>query len=213
MTTISRSVIDAAMTYEAYRQLTNELLTQNKTTGPNQSEALVHYTQLNVTRMNRLDKTTILTADSLEKLAQITQPQIWLVLTEAWCGDASQIIPVLNKLAYANENITLRIILRDEYLDIMDAFLMNGSRSIPKLIALDANSLKVFATWGPRPKALQDIILPAIEDMKNTADPAFRAQKYDQLKTQAQSWYNHDKTHSTQEDLLETLFRKVDSKQ
>jgi len=208
MTTISRSVIDAAMTYEAYRQLTNELLTQNKTTGPNQSEALVHYTQLNVTRMNRLDKTTILTADSLEKLAQITQPQIWLVLTEAWCGDASQIIPVLNKLAYANENITLRIILRDEYLDIMDAFLMNGSRSIPKLIALDANTLDVFATWGPRPKALQNIILPAIEDMKTSADSALRAQKYDELKTQAQSWYNHDKTRSTQEDLLATVLER-----
>jgi len=208
MTTISRSVIDAAMTYEAYRQLTNELLTQNKTTGSNQSEALVHYTQLNVTRMNRLDKTTILTADSLEKLAQITQPQIWLVLTEAWCGDASQIIPVLNKLAYANENITLRIILRDEYLDIMDAFLMNGSRSIPKLIALDANTLDVFATWGPRPKALQNIILPAIEDMKTSADSALRAQKYDELKTQAQSWYNHDKTRSTQEDLLATVLER-----
>lgn len=205
MTTIARSVIDAAMTYEAYRQLTSELLAQNKTTGSNQSEALVHYTNLNVTRMNRLDKTMILTADSLEKLARIPQPQIWLVLTEAWCGDASQIIPILNKLATASENITLRLILRDEHLEIMDAFLTNGSRSIPKLIALDANSLDVFATWGPRPKALQNIILPAIEDMKNTEDPALRAQKYDQLKTQAQSWYNHDKTRSTQEDVLNAV--------
>lgn len=208
MTTIHRSVITAAMTYEAYRQLTNELLLQQKTTGSNQSEALVHYTQLNVTRMNRLDKTTILTADSLEKLAQITQPQIWLVLTEAWCGDASQIIPVLNKLATASENITLQLILRDEHLDIMDAFLTNGSRSIPKLIVLDANTLDVFATWGPRPKALQNIILPAIEDMKTSADSALRAQKYDELKTQAQSWYNHDKTRSTQEDLLATVLER-----
>jgi hypothetical protein len=205
MQTINRAVIDAAMTYEAYRQLVNDLLDQHKTTGPNQNESLLFYTQLNVTRMNRLDKTTIITADTLEKLAQITQPQIWLVLTEAWCGDAAQSLPVLHKLATANENITLRFILRDEHLDIMDAFLTNGARSIPKLIALDANTLEVFSSWGPRPKALHDIIVPLIQDMKSTEDADLRKEKYEALKTQAQSWYNHDKTHSIQADLLETI--------
>lgn len=208
MQTINRAVIDAAMTYEAYRQLINDLLDQHKTTGPNQNESLLFYTQLNVTRMNRLEKTTILTADALEKLAQITQPQIWLVLTEAWCGDASQIVPVLHKLASANENITLRFILRDEHLDIMDAFLTNDARSIPKLIALDANTLEVFASWGSRPKPLQDIMIPLIEDMKSTEDADLRKEKYEALKTQAQSWYNHDKTRSIQEDLLEVVLKK-----
>lgn len=213
MNIIPRAVIDRAMTYEVYRQLTNDLLAQHKTTGANQSEALVHYTQLNVVRMNRLDKTTILTAESLEQLAQITQPQIWLVLTEAWCGDASQIVPVLHKLATANENITLRFILRDEHLDIMYAFLTHGARSIPKLIALDANSLEVFAAWGPRPMLLQNIILPAIEEMKAITDITLQKEKYEQLKTQAQSWYNHDKTRSIQHDVLEAVVRKVGSTQ
>ena len=59
----------------------------------------------------------------------------WLVLTEAWCGDAAQSLPIINKMAEVSDNITLRLILRDENLDVMDQFLQNGrSRSIPKLI-------------------------------------------------------------------------------
>lgn len=202
MKTINRAVVESAMTYESYRNRINELLAQNKTTGPNQSEALLHYTQLNVTRMNRLDKTTTLTADTLERLAAITQPQIWLVLTEAWCGDAAQTIPVMNKLAEANPNIILRLILRDENLDIMDAFLSNGARSIPKLLALEPETLDVFADWGSRPKALQEILLPQLQEIKQIEDVELRTQRMDEWKTLAQSWYNKDKTQSIQEDLL-----------
>lgn len=208
MNSIPQSVIDSAMTYEAYRQLTDDLVAQNKTTGPNQSEAMIHYTKLNQTRMNRLDKTTILTVETLEKLAHITQPQIWLVLTEPWCGDAAQIVPVIHKLAAASPNITLRLILRDENLPIMDAFLTNGARSIPKLIVLDAETLEVFATWGPRPQALQAIMQPLIQDMKATTDPALRKEKSEAQKLEAQRWYNQDKTRSIQEDLLEAVLER-----
>lgn len=208
MKTINRAVVEASMTYQRYRQLINELLTQNKTTGSVQSDALLHYTLLNVTRMNRLDKTTILTADALEKLAQINEPQIWLVLTEAWCGDAAQSLPVMNKLAEANPNIILRLVLRDENLGIMDAFLTNGARSIPKLLVLDAETLEVFATWGSRPKALQDILLPQLQSIKQIEDLELRKQRMDEWKTLAQSWYNKDKTHSIQEDLLNTVLVK-----
>ena len=197
------------MTYTAYRQLTDELLAQNKTTGLNQSEALLHYTKLNVTRMNRLDKTTILTADTLEKLADITEPQIWLVLTEAWCGDAAQVVPVMNKLAEANPNIILRFILRDENPAVMDAFLTNGTRSIPKLIAINPDTLEVFATWGPRPQVLQDILMPQLQEIKQIQDPELRKQRMDEWKTLAQSWYNKDKTQNTQADLLEAVLEKA----
>ncbi len=210
MNTIDRTIIESALTYEAYRKVITNLLSQDKTTGLIQSESLLHYTKLNETRMNRLDKTTILTADSLEKLAHITQPQIWLVLTEAWCGDAAQAIPVMNKLAAANPNITLRLLLRDEHPAIMDAFLTDGSRSIPKLIALDADTLEVFATWGPRSKTLQAILLPQLAEIKQIADPDLRSEKMNEWKTGAQSWYNRDKTRSTQGDLLEAVLEKVE---
>ncbi|MFN7119220.1 MAG: thioredoxin family protein [Saprospiraceae bacterium] len=209
MNTIPQAILDSAMTYTAYRQLTDELLAQNKTTGLNQSEALLHYTKLNVTRMNRLDKTTVLTADTLEKLADITEPQIWLVLTEAWCGDAAQVVPVMNKLAEANPNIILRFILRDENPAVMDAFLTNGTRSIPKLIAINPDTLEVFATWGPRPQVLQDILMPQLQEIKQIQDPELRKQRMDEWKTLAQSWYNKDKTQNTQADLLEAVLEKA----
>lgn len=208
MNKIPQTVIDSAMTYEAYRKLTDELLAQDKTTGVNQSESLLHYTKLNVTRMNRLDKTTVLTAETLEKLALIAHPQIWLVLTEAWCGDAAQVVPVINKMAEASPHITLRLLLRDENLALMDAFLTNGARSIPKFIALDAETLDVIADWGPRPQALQDILIPQLQEIKQIQDPDLRKQRMDEWKSFAQSWYNKDKTRSTQEDLLNAVLTK-----
>lgn len=204
MEKIDRAVLDAAMTYAQYRFVTDNLLAQNKTTGQNHSEAMLHYTRMNVTRMARLDKTTELTSEALEKLAQIQQPLTWLVVTEAWCGDAAQIVPVLDKLAEAHGNIDLRFILRDEHSEIMDAFLTNGSRSIPKVIILDTNTLEVLGSWGPRPSALQAILLPMIDEMKATKDKHTRKAKYEALKIEAQRWYNQDKTKSIQREMVET---------
>lgn len=209
MKKIDRAVLDTAMTYAQYRFVTDHLLAQNKTTGQNHSEAMLHYTRMNVTRMARLDKTTELTVEASEKLAQIQQPLTWLVLTEAWCGDAAQIVPVLNKLAEFNENINLRFILRDEHPGIMDAFLTNGSRSIPKVIILDTNTHEVLGSWGPRPSALQAILLPRIEDMKATEDREARKAKYEEYKIEAQRWYNQDKTRSIQLEILETTLAIV----
>lgn len=209
MEKIDRAVLDTAMTYAQYRFVTDNLLAQNKTTGQNHSEAMLHYTRMNVTRMARLDKTIELTAEALEKLAHIPQPVTWMVLTEAWCGDAAQIVPVLNKLAEASGNIDLRFMLRDEHPDIMDAFLTHGSRSIPKVIVLDANTLEVLGSWGPRPSALQAILLPMIADMKATEDKEARKAKYEAYKIEAQRWYNQDKTKSIQQEMLETTLAAV----
>jgi hypothetical protein len=149
MNFIQKDIIDNAMTYAGYRSIIDELMTQNKTTGTNHSEAMLEYTRLNISRMNRLDKTTRLLEEIEQKLQQINEPVKWLVLTEAWCGDAAQVNPVLNRMAEVNEKISLRFILRDEHPEVMDAFLTNGGRSIPKLIFLDARENRVFGSWGP----------------------------------------------------------------
>ena len=82
-------------------------------------------------------------------------PQTWMVLTEPWCGDSAFILPVIAEAAQYHPEIRLRILLRDKNLDLMDRFLTDGSRSIPKLAALDANGAVLF-TWGPRPQVAQD---------------------------------------------------------
>jgi len=134
---IEKSIIDEAYTYETYRQLIDNLFVENKTTGEDHSESMLNYTKLNLSRMNRLDGRSRLTDDTIQQLKNIDRSITWLVITEGWCGDAAQIVPVLNHMALENENITLRFILRDKNLPIIDAFLTNNARSIPKIIVLD----------------------------------------------------------------------------
>ena len=54
-----------------------------------------------------------------------------LVLSEDWCGDAVNTVPVVAKLAERCPNLDLRVLARDANLDIMDAHLTGRSRSIP----------------------------------------------------------------------------------
>ena len=74
----------------------------------------------------------------------------WFVLTEGWCKDAAQIVPVLHALAKLNSNIELKVLLRDDNLDLMDQYLTNGKRrSIPRLIAVDPDVMEELSSWGP----------------------------------------------------------------
>ena len=136
-----------------YREMINTLLVDNKTTGDNHSEVMLGHTTMNVARMNRLDKKAELNQDLIDKVKELPA-QTWLVISEAWCGDAAQNLPWINQMAEQNDAITFKIILRDENLDIMDQFLTNGGRSIPKLIALSAED-DVKYSWGPRPQLMQ----------------------------------------------------------
>ena len=63
---------------------------------------------------------------------------IWLIITEGWCGDAAQCIPTIEKIAAESKNIETHYVLRDENLDLIDEYLTNNARSIPKLIACAA---------------------------------------------------------------------------
>ena len=182
-------------TYLEYKNLVKHLLAEGKSTGPNQSEDLTNYSLLNDRRMKRLDKTIKINETTQLEIAKVTEPQTWLVLTEGWCGDAAQNLPVIDKMANLNSNIELKLVLRDENLALMDLFLTNAGRSIPKLIILDKN-LNVKNTWGPRPKVATKMV--ADYKAKNGAlDAAF--------KQDLQVWYNKDKGNNVQEDVVALL--------
>lgn len=203
MKKIDQQIIKEAYSYSTYRQLIDNLFAQEKNTGTDHSEAMLHYTKMNIARMNRLDKKTTLTEATLRKLKEIQEEQIWLVLTEGWCGDAAQILPVMNKMANASANIQMCMILRDKHLKIMDAFLTDGARSIPKLIVLNKN-YEVMKTWGPRPTEAQQMMLATKKAIKQMSkeDRQFAMAK---LKIDMQKWYNKDKTVQTQADILAAL--------
>ena len=184
--------LEKAISYQAYTTLITDLLAQDRTTGPDQSAAMVHYTQLNQQRMHRLDKVIELLPEAATLIRSITLPQTWLVLTEAWCGDAAQSVPVMHALAALNPLIGLKFLLRDENPALMDRYLTNGvSRSIPKLIGIDTTTSEQLFVWGPRPAALQHIFL----QMKA------EGMEFHGIKEELQRWYNKDKTATIQQEL------------
>ncbi|MDW7695661.1 thioredoxin family protein [Flammeovirgaceae bacterium SG7u.111] len=196
---ISKETIEQAFTYQQYRNLLDQLFEEGKTTGPNQSEAMLEYAKINQQRMKRLDKTTKLSEEVLAAVQQLEKKVVWLVLTEGWCGDAAQNLPIINKIAEASSNIELRLILRDENLEIMDAYLTNGGRSIPKLIALDAETLEELGTWGPRPEPVQAIV----NENREKGTP------YHEYSTQIHKWYATDKTLSLQKEMVELMGKMI----
>jgi len=78
-----------------------------------------------------------------------------LVITEPWCGDSLAIFPAIAKLC-EHAGVPLRVIRRDEYLDLIDRYLTNGGRAIPIAIGLDEDGHELFH-WGPRPAPAQVI--------------------------------------------------------
>lgn len=192
---ITQQHIDKGISFEAYHQLYQEQVANGQTSGLDQSEGLIAYTKLNFSRLKRSYKTTEIANETKAMLEKISTPLTWLVLTETWCGDAAQNIPVLAKMAELNPAISLKLIFRDENPEVMDNFLTNGSKSIPKLICVNEN-LEVLGTWGPRPAAIQSWFVE--EKNKPTTD-------MDQLKIDLQQKYNADKGQSLQSELMELL--------
>ena len=188
------NALQSSMRYSEYRDLVSELAKINSNTGPEKTEALANYTQLNDKRMNRWDKTLKVSEDVESKIRANNKPITWLVLTESWCGDASPSLPVMNKLAELNPNLELKIVLRDEHPELMDQFLTNGARSIPKLIALDSESQNVLGEWGPRStKATQMVMDEKAKNGKLSAE----------FKKELQVFYNKDKGQDILKDVAE----------
>jgi len=195
MLSIIKTALQNSFSYSEYRTLVSKLISEGKSTGNEQSTDLLHYSELNEVRMNRLEKTLKMDSEVLEKLQNLKSKQTWLVISEGWCGDAAQILPIIKLMANTSENIDLKIVLRDENDDLMAHFLTNGARSIPKLIILDEN-LEVINHWGPRPEAAKNLILDYKAKHGIVDEPA---------KIALQKWYLDDKGISTMKEIVQII--------
>lgn len=185
-----------SMTYNAYANLISTLLDEGKTTGPNQSDLYVNFTKLNFTRMKRVKK-TFRPPQPLAELVKTQQKQTWLIISEAWCGDAAQSVPMMANLAEENPDIELRIILRDEHPEIMNLFLTDGGKGIPILIALDESG-KVLFYWGPRPEPAQQMV----RDYKALPEPK---PDYLEFAESVQRWYAADRGTTFSQEISDRL--------
>lgn len=197
MKTYIAQALFKSYSYPEYRKLMADLLIEGKSTAVEQTEERTHYSELNETRMHRLDKTIKITEENATVLKNLSKSYLWLVLTESWCGDAAQILPVLNKMALeSNQKIELKLALRDENEELMNHFLTNKGKAIPKLIMIDKETGSVLGDWGPRPQGAIDLI----ENYKEKSGVIDETAKAD-----LQLWYLHDKGVSTQNEIIQLL--------
>ena len=125
-----------------------------------------------------------------DAILSLSSKETWLVISEAWCGDAAQTVPIFYALSKLNENIDFRMVYRDEHPELMSHFLTDGGSAIPIVIFIDTESGKLKGHWGPRPEEAQQMV----RDYKalEVKPP------YQELAESMQKWYNKDKTVSTQ---------------
>lgn len=196
MKNIIQQSIQKGIDYISYRNLITNLLKQGKSTGTTENPEYFQFSELNNSRMNRLDKTIKILESHQNQLKNLSKKITFLIISEGWCGDAAQIVPVLNKLANCSENIDLKIVIRDENLELMDLFLTNGNRAVPMLLMIDPETNELIAKWGPRPKFASKMVLD-YKTLHGALDADF--------KIQLQNWYNTDKGVEIQQEVMQLL--------
>lgn len=189
--------IHSYKSFDGFLNWVDELVQNHSTSGENQSEKYIQYTKLNQSRMKRIVKTLTLEDGVLDAVRNLNAKLKWVLITEAWCGDSAQSLPVLGKIAEASEGkIDLKIIGRDEHPEWINQYTTNGSKSIPKLIAFDENNQERFV-WGPRPEQAQAILM----DWKT--NPNGRSKE--DFEVELHTWYAKDKGISVQDEIKNLL--------
>lgn len=193
--TINSELLTQALSYTEYQNLLEALMAENKTTGPDQSAKLLDYARLNLQRMRRIDKTVKILPELEQQLSKLDRPMTWLYITEGWCGDAAQILGVIEAMAHLCPSVQTRVILRDEHPEVMQHFLTNGAKAIPIVVVLDNADSAVLGHWGPRPAVIQEL-------MNSWKTEGFTKEE---LIDRVHHWYAQDKTRHTQLDFAAKL--------
>lgn len=182
------------MTYDQYLELNERILIDPNPGPPYDNPVYLNYARLGMSRMKRWDKTMRFSDAFLHALKQVDQPQLWIMITEPWCGDAHPVVPAIAMLPSVNPLISYDLQLRDSEPFLINSYLTNGGKSIPKLIVRDQNGNDLF-TWGPKPEGARLLTL----ELKGAGV------HYDTIATELQNWYNRDKGMSFQQELISLM--------
>lgn len=170
------------------------MLEQRFLAGESFSEFL-HRPKKNSGLWDALYKRAALSEDASARATQVQRPWHLLVLSEDWCGDSINTLPVIARLSEAQPLIDMRIIGRDANPDLIDSHLTGLSKSIPVIILLDEDFNEI-GWWGPRPGSLQAWVTES-----GLALP--KDERYRQVRT----WYARDHGKTAVNELLELIVK------
>ncbi len=188
------------MDFQSYLQYFREITEGISTLKPYDEPHYKDYTKLNFSRMNRWLKTGVVNESLVNLIKNIKAPQTWITITEPWCGDAAHSVPFIHLISELSPLINAEYELRDSPPFRIEKYLSNGSKSIPVLIVKNQHGDDIF-TWGSRPAEAE---LLRNDLISRKTDP-------EEIRTALQQWYNKDKGHSLQKELLE-LLNKYDNR-
>lgn len=182
---------DKGISFEDYITIAKERLE----TPSNQQEIdYKQYYELGLQRMDRTLKKYAPDEEQLKELASKNFDGKILIISEAWCGDASATVPAFFKFFEGHNDV--RIFLRDSDKSLINQFLTHGTESIPKVIILD-KEFNVKNSWGPRPKYGHELL------MKHKADP--EGYPKDNFYNDLQLYYAKNRAKDAVQEILELL--------
>lgn len=182
---------DTAITFEEYIRIAKQRL-ENPS---NQQEAdYKQYYELGLQRIDRTLKKYVADEEQINLLNARNFDGKILIISEAWCGDASATVPALVKFFEGHNEV--RIFLRDSDTSLIDQFLTDGTQSIPKVLILDSD-FNVKNSWGPRPKFGKELL------MKFKADP--EAYPREQFYNDLQIYYAKNRGKDAIQEIVELL--------
>lgn len=182
---------DTAITFEEYIRIAKQRL-ENPS---NQQEAdYKQYYELGLQRIDRTLKKYVADEEHINLLNARNFDGKILIISEAWCGDASATVPALVKFFEGHNEV--RIFLRDSDTSLIDQFLTDGTQSIPKVLILDSD-FNVKNSWGPRPKLGKELL------MKFKADP--EAYPREQFYNDLQIYYAKNRGKDAIQEIVELL--------
>ncbi len=186
-----KNYLQKGISYNQYKQQMAEDLALNA------DLKIKEYINLNQRRMHRVEKTYVPSSEIITQVNKLKHKTYWLILTEHWCGDASQTLPALSTIAELSAGkIEMKLVYRDQNDELMNAYLTNGTKSIPKLIQLDEH-LNVIGIWGPRPSVAQKLV----KELKS--NPATAAGYANELHL----WYAKNKQQDLEKEVAKLIYR------
>lgn len=186
---------EKSISYQEYKSTFEAIVMRSESDIVASEKEMHNYYILNWARSKRVEKIYTISDNAKSVLSGLSTKQRWIIITEAWCGDSSQSLPILAALAeYRSDSIEFRICSRDLYPELLELYKTNGSMGIPKLIAIDSNGKELF-TWGPRPVEAQTV---------------FDALKHDNLEKSKiyeamHLWYAKDKGQTVEREIVSLL--------